>query len=121
MTEDDDDDFLDLNSGDDVDDPRSKTGRLLIAMRECPTPVFGAMFTGRQTIIPSVFEGAEGELENWRDWPELMDALGRTPTVAEADAAQAALVAAETKRRAPAVAAGWDAFDLAELTKKSAK
>jgi hypothetical protein len=120
MTEDD-DDFLDLNSGDDVDDPRSKTGKLLIACRECPPPVFEAMFTGPQTIIPSVFEDEDGTLQNWRDFPALVDELGRTPTVAEADAYQSALVAAEDARRAPAIAAGWDTYDLAELAKKTAK
>jgi hypothetical protein len=111
------DDFLDLNSGDDVADPRKRTGGLIIACAECPTPVFQAMFGGKSEIIPSIFIGEDGELQNFRDFPALAAKLGRFPTLAEAETYQAELIAAEDARRAPAVAAGWDAFDLAEVEK----
>ena len=118
---DDDDDFLNLSEGADVNDPRKRTGGLVIACADCPPPVFEATFGGKQDLIPCIFEGENGELQNFRNFPALTAELGRFPTLAEAEAYQAELFAAENARRAPAVAAAWDAFDISELTKATAK
>ena len=77
---------------------------------------------GAETIVPQItfVDDEDGTLSNWRDYPELTEALGRRPTVAEADAYTEAMHAAENERRARMMEIGraLDELDMIEAEDK---